>query len=526
LECAQRLNYHPNLLAKQFASKRSGYIGLALPFEGLLGSTYFSRLVAGIQLGLAGSDWQLALFDTLSDSFDEGDKLAGLYYEQRVDGLIAIAPHSNENFIEKLCAEDIPVIIAGEPTLNTSVLSVSADDELCVKLSTEHLIQRGHRAIGFIGGPDDLLSARLRETGFRRTMAAHRLEVNENWVFQGDFSRPLTRDRGLVFLQNTSLPSALVAGNDLMALGFLDAMNISGSRDTQPISVMGIDDLEGAATSYPALTTIHQPIRQMGKIAVENLLRWITTDRKPAPLKRLEPSLVERTSVTDGPHLGVKQARAARVTGKGFTLIELLMVIAVVGILGAILIPALGGVRNRANESVAVSNLRQIYAATMLSNNESGGVFPAMKNYAWDGPTDLEGNLVAENYPYIQEKLEPYLGGELSDGEIQEIFRNPVVLAEGDPAWLLEPIHTHFRYNVMTAPGKIPLDEGEAIVLFDVVWPDWPAEDFPYESGGEPSIKVVRAAGAVEPMPYSRYIALSGGAESPESDFFARGWTR
>lgn len=162
----------------------------------------------------------------------------------------------------------------------------------------------------------------------------------------------------------------------------------------------------------------------------------------------------------------------------------------------------------------------------MLSKNESGGLFPAMKNYAWDGPTDVEGNLVAESYPYIQEKLEPFLGEQLSDGEIQEIFRNPVVLAKKNPAWLLEPEHTHFRYNVQTAPGRVPHDDGEAIVLFDVVWPDWPAQDLPYRDDGEPSIKVVKATGAVESMGYDQYIALSGGAESTDSDFFAEGWTR
>jgi prepilin-type N-terminal cleavage/methylation domain-containing protein len=525
LECAQRMNYRPNLLAKQFASKRSGYIGLALPFEGLLGSTYFSRLVAGIQSGLVGSDWQLALFDTLSESFDEGDKLAGLYYEQRVDGLIAIAPHSNEHFVENLCAEDIPVVIAGEPTLNDSVLSIAPDDELCVKDLTEYLIRRGHRDIGFIEGPENLLSARLRVTAFRRAMGAQGLPVNDAWVIRGDYSRSATRDRALNFIADSPLPTAFIAANDLMALGFLDAANILGVRVPSEISVVGIDDLEAAKSSYPPLTTVHQPVRKMGKIAVERLLEWIVSEKKPAPLKSLKATLVERSSVADRPRTSKKET-APPAPARGFTLIELLTVIAVIGVLAAILIPAISGVRNRANESVATSNLRQIYAATMLSKNESGGLYPAMKNYAFDGPRNVEGELVAESYPYMQEKLEPYLGEQLSDGDIQETFRNPVVLANRSPAWLQEPIHTHFRYNVWTAPGNVPLDDGQAIVLFDVVWPDWPASDLPYSSDGEASIKVVRAAGGVEAMTHSEYVALSGGAESAESDFYAEGWTR
>jgi len=209
-----------------------------------------------------------------------------------------------------------------------------------------------------------------------------------------------------------------------------------------------------------------------------------------------------------------------------FTLIELLTVIAVIGLLAAILIPVLSGVRQRANESVAISNMRQIHSALLLKRNESGGRFPAIRNYDWDGPTNVEGELVAAEYPFMQEALAPYL--EIVDGEddtVDEIFRNPVVLANGQPEWLQAPEHTHFRYNVQTAPGSIPLDDGQAIVLFDVVWPDWPEQDFPYQSNG-PSMKIVTVGGAVESLSYEEYMQRSGGAESTDSDFFARGWTR
>jgi len=208
----------------------------------------------------------------------------------------------------------------------------------------------------------------------------------------------------------------------------------------------------------------------------------------------------------------------------GFTLIELLTVIAIVAILAGILIPAVSAVRYNAKEAVAVSNLRQLFNAVILSKNESGGNYPLMKNYSWDGPTDVDGNLVAASYPYIQEKLAPYLGQLNPNGDIPEIFRNPVVEANGSPEWLLSPEHTHFRYNVQTAPGRNPTDDARAVVLFDVVWPDWPQKDFPYFKNGQPSMKVVTAAGGVTPMSYDEYISLSDGAESPESEFFSKGW--
>jgi len=297
LDCVKRMNYRPNALAKSFASKRSGYIGLALPFEGLLGSTYFARLVSGIQLGLEQTDCQLALFDTLSDSFNEGDKLAALYHERRVDGLIAIAPHANESFIEKLTEEDIPVIIAGEPTLNETVLSVSADDEVCVARAVDYLHEQGHREIGFLQGPKDLLSARMRITSFRRRMAKHGMHVSEETILSGKYSRPCARDCALDFMRNSPLPSAFIAANDSMALGFLDAAVIFGIQVPDDVSIIGIDDLLEATSSYPPLTTMHQPMRRMGELAAKSLIQWINTGEKPARLEIFHSELIERSSV-------------------------------------------------------------------------------------------------------------------------------------------------------------------------------------------------------------------------------------
>lgn len=297
LECAKRLNYRPNLLAKRFATKRSGYIGLALPFEGLLSSNYFSRLVAGIQAGLTGSDCQLALFDTLSPDLNSGDKLAQLYYERRVDGLIAIAPHSEESFIDKLSSEKIPVIIAGEPTANRQVVSVSADDERCVQGLIEHLVQNGHREIGFLSGPADLLSAQSRLQAFVESMRDHGLSVRQDFILNGEYGRSVARDRASAFLRNDKRPTAWVCANDLMALGVLDAASIVGMRVPSDFSVVGIDDLDDAKTSFPPLTSMHQPIRKIGEAAAKVLLEWIRSEKKPTQLPDFAPWLVQRESV-------------------------------------------------------------------------------------------------------------------------------------------------------------------------------------------------------------------------------------
>lgn len=307
LECAERLKYRTNRLAKSFFSSRSGYIGLALPFEGLLGSFYFSRLVAGIQDTLQSTEWELALFDSLSESFDNGSKLAALYHEKRVDGLIAIAPHYDDEFIESVTEDFIPIIIAGECSLDHTVVTVSIDDETGIQLLFEHLLENGHTDIGFIGGPDNVLSAQTREAAYRMMMSRNRLLVNQNWVFQAAYNRAEARRKSLEFLKRKKLPTAVIAANDSMAYGFLDAAIIHGIKVPDDISIAGFDDLSESASCYPPLTTVHQPIRQLGADATRTLVGWIENGSRPEPITGISPELVIRESVKNNRQTSVSK---------------------------------------------------------------------------------------------------------------------------------------------------------------------------------------------------------------------------
>lgn len=214
-----------------------------------------------------------------------------------------------------------------------------------------------------------------------------------------------------------------------------------------------------------------------------------------------------------------------RTIPRGFTVVELLVSISIIILLAGILVPVISGVRSKAYESDAVSRMRSIHTAILLSKLDNDGFFPLMKNYAWDGPVDPAGNQVAENYPWVQQALAPYVESEQIDTTIQEIFRNPVILANENPAWLLAPENSHYRYNVMTAPGNYMTDDNKAVVLFDVAWPDWPAGDLPYQSGSGGYLYVVMGSGAISQLLYEDYLALhNGGNETKTSPFFSNGW--
>lgn len=205
----------------------------------------------------------------------------------------------------------------------------------------------------------------------------------------------------------------------------------------------------------------------------------------------------------------------------GFTLIELLVVIAILGVLAVLLTSVLGGVRAKAQEAAALSNLRSITQAVLLSKTDRDGKFPVMRNYPWEEVLRPDG----EPAEWMHEILIPYLNVVMEGDVLPGIFRNPAVEAHKHPAWLVEEgIHSHYRYNTLRAPGHLSEKPAEAMVCFNTVWPDWPAEDMPLQSSPGPGLHVSYADGRVERMSYEDYLDRNAGGESGENLFFGEGW--
>jgi prepilin-type N-terminal cleavage/methylation domain-containing protein len=204
----------------------------------------------------------------------------------------------------------------------------------------------------------------------------------------------------------------------------------------------------------------------------------------------------------------------------GFTLIELLAVIAILGLLAALLTSVLGGVKAKAQEAAALSNLRSITQAVLLSKLDRNGKFPVMRNYPWEEVLRPDG----EPAEWMHEILVPYLNVVMEGEVLPSIFRSPAVEAHKRPAWLVEEgTHNHYRYNTLRAPGHLPAETSKAMVCFSTAWPDWPADDMPLQSSG-PGLHVSFADGRVERMDYVDYLDLNAGAESGENLFFGEGW--
>jgi LacI family transcriptional regulator len=157
-----------------------------------------------------------------------------------------------------------------------------------------YLIELGHRRIGFITGNLDMDCAHERLAGYREALADHDIPVDESLIAEGNFHRPLAFQRTRELLALANPPTAIFASNDVSAFGVMDAVRDVGLRVPDDISIVGFDDTPDAQTSNPALTTVRQPMREMGARATRMLLARIAGEDPQPPRIELPTELIIR----------------------------------------------------------------------------------------------------------------------------------------------------------------------------------------------------------------------------------------
>jgi LacI family transcriptional regulator len=173
---------------------------------------------------------------------------------------------------------------------------VITDDHAGARLAVEHLIDLGHRRIGFIGGPEDVQSSRDRMIAYLDVLSEHGLLAEEPWRCHADFTQGAGREAGRSMLSLESTPSAIFAANDVIALGVLEIAEGLGLRIPQDLSLVGYDDISYAALPRIQLTTVAQPAVEMGQIAAGGLLAAVRAGVAPTLERILAPRLIVRSS--------------------------------------------------------------------------------------------------------------------------------------------------------------------------------------------------------------------------------------
>lgn len=267
----RELNYHPSAVARGLSSKRVHTLGIlfgAVDSIEFATNSYVSGLLQGIMLRAQREGFDITFFTA---SWKDAEVSAPPLRDGRTDGVLAISPLLNSDMLTGLSSLGIPHV-AISANAAVGVANVDVDDVEGARLATAHLVQLGHRRIAYLMGNDDLASFASRRTGFIQALEAGGIQPEEHWMIPSHFDGSLAFDQARELLQQPVRPTAIFAGNDNIALGVLAAARSLDIDVPAELSVVGFDDIPAASFATPQLTTIRQPLREIGETATQLLI--------------------------------------------------------------------------------------------------------------------------------------------------------------------------------------------------------------------------------------------------------------
>jgi LacI family transcriptional regulator len=294
LEAIRELAYYPNAAARALSRNRSYVLEILIPHEDYFySSEYFSELIFGIEKVVHDSDYNL-IFNTYDPG--QGAEYAVLYKQRKVDGLVIVAPVSNDRTIVKLYEEAVPFVLVNGRVDDLEVSFVDVDNVAGSSLAVQYLYDLGHRRIGIITGNLLVVNARHRLEGYLDFLSQRGFSSVEKWIYRGNWSEQ-SGYAGFSHLVNLKdPPTAIFCSNDLMAIGAMRAAADLGVGIPERVSIVGYDDIRLASFVNPRLTTVHQPIDRVGKTAAELLLRTLNGQEEFPRQVMLPPELIVRKS--------------------------------------------------------------------------------------------------------------------------------------------------------------------------------------------------------------------------------------
>lgn len=288
LTAVNDLGYETSLGARSLRSHKTNVLGvLVAEFE-----PFSTELLKGVSEAIGHTDYELL-------AYSGGHRGMTVGWERRslvrlagslIDGAIIVTPTVVD------AGSGIPVVAVDPHTGPLGIPSVDSDNLAGAVMATEYLLGLGHRRIALLGGRPDLESARLRERGFRDAMKAVGVPVDESLVCNGGYRPETAEGPARQLLSRADPPTAVFATNDLSAIRTMEVAHELGLRVPDDLSVIGFDNVPESALSTPPLTTINQPLHDIGATALNLLVGMLENRELDVTHVRLPTSMVERAS--------------------------------------------------------------------------------------------------------------------------------------------------------------------------------------------------------------------------------------
>ncbi len=301
-QIAHELGYQPNVTARRLQKQRTETLGFVLPTYGpRLSDPFFSQFLAGLGNEAALHDYDLLVSTHAPNSGGERQAYRRAVSGSWVDGLIVVRTRVNDARIRLLHDHGFPFVAFGrtaDPGL--AFAYVDEDGFAGMQQLTEHLLAQGHRRIAFITPPADLMFGQHRRQGYRAAMAEAGLDVRPEWLVEGDMTERGGAEAVERLLELRPRPTAILGGNDLMALGAMSRIRQRRLRVGRDIAIAGFDDIPPAAYAVPPLTTIHQPIFDIARTLCQMLIDFLAGRSREPQQILLKPTLIVRESTRPG----------------------------------------------------------------------------------------------------------------------------------------------------------------------------------------------------------------------------------
>jgi LacI family transcriptional regulator len=290
----REMGYVANRQARGLKGSRTNVIGVLAPD---LGTGYIGEILHGIDTELGHHQLDLMLFTTHRTAVKEANYVANMV-QGMVDGLLLVLPRNPADFTGTLTTRNFPFVLIDHQGTGNPCPAVGATNWQGAYHATEYLIKLGHTRIGFITGSMDLGAAIDRLDGYRSALRVHHISEDSQLIYQGSFFQPDGYAGGSALLALSDPPTAIFASNDVMAMGAMDAIRSRGLRVPQDVSILGFDDIPQAAMVRPALTTVRQPLEQMGRLATQMLIDQLKNPEKQIGRIELPTQLIVRDSTS------------------------------------------------------------------------------------------------------------------------------------------------------------------------------------------------------------------------------------
>lgn len=287
-QAVAELGYVPNRAARVLAAGSTDAIALVVPEPEtrLFAEPYFTGIIRGVSAELADTDMQLLL--TLLRTPKERRRFAQYLAAHRVDGVLLASVHADDPLPDLLEELRMPAVLNGRRRAEEAVPYVDSDNVGGAQAAVEHLIGRGRATVATITGPLDMYAAQCRLDGYRQGLAAANREVDEGLIEAADFTEEGGRRAMRELLARRPRLDAVFCASDVMAAGARGALREAGRSVPEEVALVGFDDSAVARHMEPPLTSVRQPIEEMGRTMTRMLLEEIA-DRRESGEERTAP---------------------------------------------------------------------------------------------------------------------------------------------------------------------------------------------------------------------------------------------